>query len=197
MHLWGFRRAGIQIWDFWMLKMSDTGNHNESSPIPNSVETVIPKPSKPCVTLQAICERCVYFAVQRIFPRRGSMTRSHPQPSPFGSVHVLQLGTIKQGFLLNISVKILDLTLVLIWPLPESIIFSKNAWWCNSSDLMIYTVKQEQTLLSLIERCWNFDMLTFTDVNVIFPVIEFWVVASQNMDLFRFEEIVEMEAACD
>ena len=27
-----------------MLKMSDTGNHNESSPIPNSVETVIPKP---------------------------------------------------------------------------------------------------------------------------------------------------------
>ena len=82
--------------------------------IPNSVKTVIPKPSKPCVTLQAICERCVYFAVQRIFPRRGSMTRSHPQPSPFGSVHVLQLGTIKQGFLLNISVKILDLTLVLI-----------------------------------------------------------------------------------
>ena len=114
MHLWGFRRAGIQIWDLWMLKMSDTGNHNESSPIPNSVETVIPKPSKPCVTLQDICERCVYFAVQRIFPRRGSMTRSHPQPSPFGSVHVLLLGTIKQGFLLNISVKILDLTLVLI-----------------------------------------------------------------------------------
>ena len=75
--------------------MSDTGNHNESSPIPNSVETVIPKPSKPCVTLQAICERCVYFAVQRIFPRRGSMTRSHPQPSPFGSVHVLQQGTFK------------------------------------------------------------------------------------------------------
>ena len=73
--------------------MSDTGNHNESSPIPNSVETVIPKRSKPCVTLQAICERCVYFAVQRIFPRRGSMTRSHPQRSPFGSVHVLQLGT--------------------------------------------------------------------------------------------------------
>ena len=136
MHSWGFRRAGIQIWDFWMLKMSDTGNHNESSPIPNSVETVIPKPSKP--TLQAICERCVYFAVQRIFPRQGSMTRSHPQPSPFGSVHVLQLGTMKQGFLLNISVKILDLTLVLIWPLPESIIFptctvyttlkSKYAW---------------------------------------------------------------------
>ena len=30
------------------------------------------------------------------------------------TVHVLQLGTIKQGFLLNISVKILDLTLVLI-----------------------------------------------------------------------------------
>ena len=176
-----------------MLKMSDTGNHNESSPIPNSVETVIPKPSKPCVTLQANCERCVYFAVQRIFPRRGSMTRSHPQPSPFGSVHVLKLETIKQGFLLNISVKILDLTLVkildltlvLIWPLPESIIFSKNAWWCDSSDLMIYTDKQGQTLLSLIERCWNFDMLTFTDMNVIFPVIEFWVVVSQNMDLFR------------
>ena len=105
--------------------------------------------------------------------------------SPFGSVHVLQLGTIKQGFLLNISVKILDLTLVLIWPLPESIIFSKNAWWCDSSDLMIYTDKQGQTLLSLIERCWNFDMLTFTDMNVIFPVIEFWVVVSQNMDLFR------------
>ena len=85
MHLWGFRRAGIQIWDFWMLKMSDTGNHNESSPIPNSAETVIPKPSKPCVTYQVICERCVYFAVQRIFPWRGLMTRSHPQPSPFGS----------------------------------------------------------------------------------------------------------------
>ena len=85
MHLWGFRRAGIQIWDLWMLKMSDTGNHNESSPIPNSVETVIPKPSKPCVTYQVICERCVYFAVQRIFPWRGLMTRSHPQPSPFGS----------------------------------------------------------------------------------------------------------------
>ena len=79
MHLWSFRRAGIQIWDFWMLKMSDTGNHNESSPIPNSAETVIPKPSKPCVTLQAIFERCVYFAVHRIFPRRGLMTRSHPQ----------------------------------------------------------------------------------------------------------------------
>jgi hypothetical protein len=105
-----------------VFKYGISGNHNESSPIPNSVETVIPKRSKPCVTLQAICERCVYFAVQRIFPRRGSMTRSHPQPSPFGSVHVLQLGTIKQGFLLNISVKILDLTLVLIWPLPESII---------------------------------------------------------------------------
>ena len=56
MHLWGFRRAGIQIWDLWMLKMSDTGNHNESSPIPNSVETVIPKPSKPCVTYQVICD---------------------------------------------------------------------------------------------------------------------------------------------
>ena len=79
--------------------MSDTGNHNESSPIPNSVETVIPKPSKPCVTLQAICERCVYFAVQRIFPRWGSITRSHPKPSPFGSVHVLQLGTIKRDFI--------------------------------------------------------------------------------------------------
>ena len=97
-----------------MLKMFDTGNYNESSPIPNSVETIIPKPSKPCLTLQAICDRCVYFAVQRIFPRQGSMTRSHPQPSSFGSVHVLQQGTIKQGFLSNISFKVLDLTLVLI-----------------------------------------------------------------------------------
>ena len=44
-----------------MLKVSDTGNHNESSPIPDSAETVIPKPSKPCVTLQAKCERCVYL----------------------------------------------------------------------------------------------------------------------------------------
>ena len=61
MHLLGFRRAGIQIWDFWMLKVSDTGNHNESSPIPISAKTVIPKPSKLCVTLQAKCERCVYL----------------------------------------------------------------------------------------------------------------------------------------
>ena len=29
-----------------MLKMSDTGNHNESYPIPNLVETIIPKPTK-------------------------------------------------------------------------------------------------------------------------------------------------------
>ena len=129
MHLWGFRRAGIQIWDFWMLKMSDTGNHNETSPIPNSVETVIPKPCKPCVTLQAICERCVYFAVQRIFPRRGSMTRSHPQPSPFGSVHVLQLGTIKQGFVLNISVKILDSSINLHITDPENKVVIKSYIW--------------------------------------------------------------------
>ena len=26
MHLCDFKRAGIQIWDFWMLKMSDSGN---------------------------------------------------------------------------------------------------------------------------------------------------------------------------
>ena len=66
--------------DIWHWK------HNESSPIPNSAETVIPKPSKPCVTYQVICERCVYFAVHRIFPRRESMTHSHPKPSPFGKV---------------------------------------------------------------------------------------------------------------
>ena len=30
MHLWDFKGAGIQIWDFWMLKMSDIGNHSES-----------------------------------------------------------------------------------------------------------------------------------------------------------------------
>ena len=75
MHLWDFKRAGIQIWDFWMPKMSDTGKHNESYLIPNSVESVIAKPTEPGVilqiaNLQAVCERCVYFAVQRIFPRR-------------------------------------------------------------------------------------------------------------------------------
>ena len=37
MHLWDFKRAGIQIWDFWKPKMSDTGEHNESYLIPNSV----------------------------------------------------------------------------------------------------------------------------------------------------------------
>ena len=30
MHLWDFKRAGMQIWDLCMLKMSDTGNHSES-----------------------------------------------------------------------------------------------------------------------------------------------------------------------
>ena len=34
-----------------MLKMSDIGNHSESYTIPSSVETVIPEPTKPCVTL--------------------------------------------------------------------------------------------------------------------------------------------------
>ena len=34
MHLWDFKRAGIQIWDFWMLKMSDIGPHSESYTIP-------------------------------------------------------------------------------------------------------------------------------------------------------------------
>ena len=40
MHLWDFKRAGIQIWDFWMFKMSDIGYHSESYTIPSSVETV-------------------------------------------------------------------------------------------------------------------------------------------------------------
>ena len=37
LHLWDFKRAGIQIWDFWKPKMSDTGEHNESYLIQNSV----------------------------------------------------------------------------------------------------------------------------------------------------------------
>ena len=37
MDLWDFKGAGIQIWDFWMLKMSDTVNHSKSYPIPSSV----------------------------------------------------------------------------------------------------------------------------------------------------------------
>ena len=51
MHLWDFKRAGIQVWDFWMFKMSDIGYHSESCTIPSSVETVIPKPTKQYVTL--------------------------------------------------------------------------------------------------------------------------------------------------
>ena len=45
MHLWDFKRAGIQIWDFWMLKMSDIGNHSESYTIPSSDEIFIPNPT--------------------------------------------------------------------------------------------------------------------------------------------------------
>ena len=30
----------MQIWDLCMLKMSDTGNHSESYPIPSSYETI-------------------------------------------------------------------------------------------------------------------------------------------------------------
>ena len=40
MHLWDFKRAGIQIWDFWMFKMSDIGYHSESYTIPSTVETI-------------------------------------------------------------------------------------------------------------------------------------------------------------
>ena len=44
----------------------------ELYPIPSSVDTVIPKPTKPYVTLdianlQAFCERCVYFEMQSIW----------------------------------------------------------------------------------------------------------------------------------
>ena len=73
MHLWDYKSAGIQIWDFWMFKMSDIGNHSESYTISSSVDTVIPKPTKPCVTLKMpiykllVCERCVYFAEQSIW----------------------------------------------------------------------------------------------------------------------------------
>ena len=66
-----------------MFKMDDTGSHSKSYPIPSSFETIIPKPSKTNCHLvnhhfQAVCESCVYFAVQ--------------------SIHVLQLGTIKHMF---------------------------------------------------------------------------------------------------
>ena len=47
MHLWDFKRAGMQIWDLCMLKMSDTGNHSESYPIPSSYETISLEPTKP------------------------------------------------------------------------------------------------------------------------------------------------------
>ena len=46
MHLRDFKRAGIHIWDFWMVKMSDTDNHNESYPIPSSVDLIQLFPSK-------------------------------------------------------------------------------------------------------------------------------------------------------
>ena len=42
MHLWDFQKAGIQIWDFWMPKMSDISNHSEYYTILSSDETVIP-----------------------------------------------------------------------------------------------------------------------------------------------------------
>ena len=47
MHLWDFKRAGMQIWDLGMLKMSDTSNHSESYPIPSSYETISLEPTKP------------------------------------------------------------------------------------------------------------------------------------------------------
>ena len=37
----------MQIWDLCMLKMSDTGNHSESYPIPSSYETISLEPTKP------------------------------------------------------------------------------------------------------------------------------------------------------
>ena len=40
MHLWDFKRAGIQKWDFRIFEMSDIGYHSESYTIPSSVETV-------------------------------------------------------------------------------------------------------------------------------------------------------------
>ena len=79
MHLWDFERAGIQIWDFWMLKMSDIGNHSESYTIPSSDEIFIPNPTKPCVTLYKEFVKGVSFL----------------QNSPFGPVHVLQQGAFK------------------------------------------------------------------------------------------------------
>ena len=39
MHLWDFKIDGIQIWNLWMPKMSDTAKHNESYLILNSVES--------------------------------------------------------------------------------------------------------------------------------------------------------------
>ena len=37
MHLWVFKRAGKQLWDFLMLKMSETGILSESYPIPSLI----------------------------------------------------------------------------------------------------------------------------------------------------------------
>ena len=47
MHLWDFQRAGMQIWEFWMLKMSDSSNNSESysSDQDNKVETCLLKQS--------------------------------------------------------------------------------------------------------------------------------------------------------
>ena len=55
-----------------VLNAPDVWHWGESYPIPSSVDTVIPKPTKPYVTLdianlQAFCERCVYFEMQSIW----------------------------------------------------------------------------------------------------------------------------------
>ena len=38
MHLCDFKRAGIQIWDFWMFKMPDTSLVTIANPIPSQVQ---------------------------------------------------------------------------------------------------------------------------------------------------------------
>ena len=57
--------------------------------------------------------------------------------------------------------EILEGTLVLIRPLPETVIFSKNAWCCGFFDLMKHT-QQGENLLSLMQGRWYFEILTFT-----------------------------------
>ena len=57
--------------------------------------------------------------------------------------------------------QILEGTLVLIRPLPETVIFSKNAWCCGFFDLMKHT-QQGENLLSLMQGRWYFEILTFT-----------------------------------